>query len=381
MLNKNSFNFRTLLCSIALLFCAGAALNSGFAAEKAITKGVWLRPFNTEAAVKEQLDNIKKAGFDAVFVETFYHGFTLYNSEYVPQRPEFNGVDFMKLYVDGCHQRGMQFHAWIEVFYWEVDTVKYPQFPKTPLFEKHPDWETKLKDGSRTGNTETAHFFAEPAHPEVRAFLANYIKEMITKYDVDGVNLDYIRYPFGKASGYSDYTRKAYKEISGIDPMDIPEDANNEQWKKWVEYREDMVNKTVEEIKKARDESGKKVVLSAAIFGPYKQQRYKENKCQNWMKMISEGLIDVVIPMAYSIELSDIEKDIMNVKEDVDKTKHKVELMPVLAIQKKSEDEYSGKGHPRISSQYQIIKKLGLPGFSVFCYDWMMDSEEGLFLL
>lgn len=373
----------TLLKSALMAILLFAVCSAAFAsADDFNFKGIWIRPVNDETSVTIQLDNIKKAGFNAVYVETFYHGHTLFESDYVKQRPEMKGTDFLKLYLDGCHKRGLQFHAWIEVYYWGVDIEKYPQYPKTDLFVKHPDWEIKLIDGRNTGYAENAHFFADPANPEVRKFLADFIKEIITKYDVDGVNLDYIRYSSGNPdSGFSDYAIKEFAKETGLEAKKTAADPKGKDYIKWLEFKEEQILKTVRMIKDVRDKTKKEVVLSAAVFPLYPQDRMISHTAQNWMKMIDEGLLDVIAPMAYEFTLDGIEKEIKSISFYTDKAKKKIQIYPALAVQTKNIDAYSGTSHPKMTEQMKRAKKLGLNGFSVFCYDWMMGSDEGLDLL
>lgn len=340
-------------------------------------RGVWLRPEASISSVTIQLDNIKKAGFNAVYVETFYHGFTIFPSEHIPIRPEMKGRDYLKFYVEEGHKRGLEIHPWIEVFYWEVNTKDYPQFPKTPLFEQHPEWRALLRSGETTDKEEKAHIFANPAHPGVQQLLLKYFEELLTKYEVDGLNLDYIRYPHGfKDAGYDEYTRAEYKKISGIDPKEIDMNPDDAEWRRWVQWRENVITDFVAKVKDVRNRTRKNVVLSAAVFPASDENRYRSTKFQDWRRMVQMQLLDVIAPMAYQPKLADIEKSLVAVINEM-KGK-KIELMPALAIQKRNVDEYSGEGHPPVYQQEQLIRKLGLPGFSIFCYDWMMDSKEGL---
>ncbi len=344
-------------------------------------RGIWLRPVANLTSVTLQLDNIQKAGFNAIYVETFYHGFTIYPSEVVPIRPEMKGTDYLKFYLDEGHKRGLQVHPWIEVFYWEVDTARYPQYPKTPLFQEHPEWRAILRDGKTTEGAESAHIFANPANPEVRRFLVSYIEELLHEYAVDGLNLDYIRYPDGQPdAGYDNHTRADYKKLTGKDPTSIPVDPDNADWRRWVEYREEQVLRMVREIKGMKDRVRKDAVLSAAIFPGAEADRYRNFKFQNWRAMVKEGLLDAIVPMCYAISLPGIEGEIGRTREAIP-SGSPVRLFPVLAVQRRAQDVYAGKGHPPMARQAALIQRLGLPGFSVFCYDWMMDSNEGLNLL
>ncbi len=374
----NCFKKALWMAALGILLAAGSAQ----AADTFEFKGVWLRPVADEAEARVQLDHIQKAGFDAVYVETFYHGFTLHPNKYVPVRPEMEGRDMLRFYLDECHKRGLEYHAWIEVFYWEVDTTLYPQFPKTPLFEKHPEWMTLLRDGRHTGHVEQAHLFAEPAHPQVQRFLVGFLKDLLRRYEIDGLNLDYIRYPAGNIdSGYSEYARKKYKRLAGIDPIEIPVDPANPQWIKWVEFREAQVVQLVGKIWRMKEKVKPDIILSAAIFQEYYNDRYRGHHLQDWKGMLRDGSLDAICPMAYGGSLPAIERQVGGVKQVIDDCGHSVDLYPALAIRRKSVDSYSGAGHPPIRQQMELLNKLGIPGFSVFCYSWIMDSEEGLDLL
>ncbi|MBN1901637.1 family 10 glycosylhydrolase [Candidatus Sumerlaeota bacterium] len=338
-------------------------------------KGIWVRPESDYTYATIQLDDMKRAGFTDVFVETFYHGFAIFPSEIVPIRPEMNNKDMLHFYLTEAKKRGMKLHCWIETYYWEVDTTQYPQFPKTTLFDDHPEWRAILRDRNTTEKAEFAHIFANPAHPGVQKLLVDFIREIIMKYPLDGINLDYLRYPSGPPdAGYDDYTTAEYKKLKGLDPRTIPVDPDNMDWREWVEFREDQVLALTRKIKDTKDAIKKEVILSAAIFPGAPENRYKDAHFQNWRKM---DYLDVIIPMVYSPTLKGIEEGIMNVQRFIP-TGSNIKLMPVLAIRRKNIDAYSGAYHPLMIDQMKIIEKLNLPGFSVFCYSWMMDSEEGL---
>ena len=80
-------------------------------------RGLWLRPPKDISAIPEMLDQIQRAGFNLVFVETFYHGFTLYPNAIVPPRPEYGKTDVLQIFLTEGHKRNLQIHAWVEVFY------------------------------------------------------------------------------------------------------------------------------------------------------------------------------------------------------------------------------------------------------------------------
>ena len=87
-------------------------------------KGVWVRPTET---TKEQivatLDKLKDNGFNSVFLETYYHGKTIFPSKtmnkygFTVQNELFEGIDPLKLWVDEAHKRGIKVHTWFQSFY------------------------------------------------------------------------------------------------------------------------------------------------------------------------------------------------------------------------------------------------------------------------
>lgn len=355
-----------LVCGLSLLLPCGSQAASR--ADAFSHLGVWLRPEASETSMVAQLDDIAKAGFTDVYLETFYHGFVIYPSRLVPQRPEMKGTDYLGLYVREAKKRGLRVHAWLETFYWEVDTQAYPQFPRTPLLDKHPEWRLLLRDGSPTCKAESAHNFANPAHPEVRKLVADMIEEIIRRYEVVGVNLDYIRYPAGEMdAGYDDYTRNLYRKKYGVDPLTIERATTSSAWRHWVWFREEQVLEMArmarERVKKAKPN----VTVSAAIFPSPESDRYKSTKFQNWREMVRRGYVDEIIPMAYASSLEGVQEEVMTVLNALPPMSG-VKVIPALAVQKRTYDVYGGVAHPPIAQQAQIVGELGLPGFSVFCY-------------
>ncbi|MCX7765259.1 MAG: family 10 glycosylhydrolase [Candidatus Sumerlaeia bacterium] len=363
------------LLSLLTAFLVAGCIFGGKANADTITelRGIWLRPPSDISLIPQALDEISTAGFNAIFVETFYHGHTIFPSEYVPQRPEFKGTDVLAIYIEEAKKRGLQVHSWIETFYWEVDTTKYPQFPRTRLFEGREDWKARLRDGSTTDKAEFAHIFANPAHPEVQQLLINFITEIVNKYEVAGINMDYIRYSSGEQdAGYDEYSRARFKEVWGIDPKEIDKDKHPALWHKWVQWRENQVTHFLQKLRTSLNKTQRKVLLTADVFPDY----YSGNEAtifQDWRTWIDLKLIDAIIPMAYSMSLESIQHQLERVKTYI-KDKD-VLLFAGLAASKKTADRYGGPGRQPLSEQIKLTRQLGLRGHIVFCYDWMKENE------
>jgi uncharacterized lipoprotein YddW (UPF0748 family) len=372
------------LLALVALFLASLPAPSEAAGRRRAPRpdcGLWLRPSADPAVVEQQLANARKAGFDTLYVETFYHGFVIYPSAVAPQRPEMKGRDYLRLYVDGARARQMKVCAWVETFYWEVDTSLYPRLPRTPLLQDHPEWRTVLRDGRDTTAAERGHNFANPAHPEVRRFLAELVKEMLSSYPLDGIALDYLRYPHGTPdAGYDAYTRQEYRRVAGLDPVDIPVQPENPRWQRWVEFRERQILALVSEVKQVCRATRPAARLGAAVFPSAPEARYSDSRFQNWREMLRRGLLDTILPMCYAPSVQGVRDEVLAVVADLP-TSHTVALEPVLAVGQRSSSPPYGSNHPPIREQAAVVLEQRLPGLSIFCYDWMMNSPEGLGLL
>ena len=331
-------------------------------------RGVWVRPVSVQA-VDTQLDTVAKAGFNAVFVETFYHGYTIYPSSAAPQNPRFADTDMLRLYADGAKRRHLKLYCWLETFYWgfNADGEKL-----TPLLEEHPEYKTLLKDGRDTASQEDGHVFASPGNPAVRAVVSAIITEILSRYNADGVALDYLRYSAGTLdAGYE--SAAEFKKIYGKDPARFTSSPDDADWRKWVDFRAEYVLQMLVEAKRALVGAKPDAVLAAAVFPSSPEQLYTLTRFQNWRAMLWRGLPDVLLPMCYAPDMSGVEKELQTVAAAMPEDSRTL-VYPVIAPAGEHGGVYGGK-HPLAARQADIVRKMGFAGFSVFCYDWIAGGE------
>ncbi len=294
-------------------------------------KGVWLRPKDkSPEKIGQILDDLKKTGIDNVFLETYYHGLTIFPCDTMksygmtPQRPEFSGTDVLKIWLEQAHKRDMKVHVWFQTFYIGNDIVS--PIPKQ-LKIKQQDWLNRqywFADSEYVQPSKAEHlgYFLDPANPEVQNYLLAILKEIVEKYDVDGINIDYIRYPvcspenssefLSTSWGYTKYAMDEFKKSYGISPLDInPKDP---AWCKWEEYRMNKVTSFVERLKELKC-SRPDMVISAVIF-PDKEQS-AIIKLQDWTKWAQRAYVDAFTPLFLSSNIEFTKKylrDMNNIK-------------------------------------------------------------------
>ena len=91
------------------------------------------------------------------------------------------GYDALEFAIDECHKRGMELHAWVVT----IPVGKWNSLGCKRLRQKFPGLIRNITDEG----------YMNPEMPETAEYLATLCKEITEKYDIDGINLDYIRYP------------------------------------------------------------------------------------------------------------------------------------------------------------------------------------------
>jgi len=236
------------------------------------------------AAQKQQyidyLDRFKQLNINAVFVQVKGMGDAFYNSPYEPwstvitgTRGKDPGYDILKFMLDEAHARGMEFHAWLNPYRIATRTGSGTAYPALhPSIS--PDWVV---------SHEKIQIY-NPARPEVRQRLADIVKDLITKYDVDGIHFDDYFYPDPTAAGTMVADKPDYDEYgAGIASIE--------------DFRRDNVNKAIKAVHDVIVATRPEVVFS---ISPAASDTYNYNTLYaDVLKWNREGWLDVIIPQLY----------------------------------------------------------------------------------
>ena len=160
----------------------------------------WPRTKAVDAASRERqkeelvriLDNYKNANINTVIFQTRVRAALLYPSQIEPWELSLTGThgkdpgyDPLAFCIDECHKRGMELHAWVVCI--PIGTAERQRgYGAASLAKQHKELVKTAKGGE---------MFMIPGKPETADYIANICKEIVENYDVDGISLDYIRYP------------------------------------------------------------------------------------------------------------------------------------------------------------------------------------------
>jgi uncharacterized lipoprotein YddW (UPF0748 family) len=295
-------------------------------------RAIWLdRGTIVRAGSKRRLevifDQLDAAGINTVFLETVNASYPIYPSRIAPtQNPLTRRWDPLEAAVELAHEREMEVHAWLWVFaagnQLHNALLNLPSDYLGPVLNGQPDWAAYDNQGNRIPRGQTKPFF-DPAHPQVRSYLLRVVDEIITNYDVDGIHLDYIRYPFqdpaaDRTYGYGRVAREVFAAISGVDPVNLSprvdflqprasQQQQRDQWERWTAFRIQQVTGFVAETRQLMQRTRPELVLSAAVFAQPEHERQQKIQ-QDWGDWAERGLVDWIVLMSYAQDTNRFEE-------------------------------------------------------------------------
>ncbi|MCP2732034.1 glycoside hydrolase family 10 protein, partial [Limnofasciculus baicalensis] len=282
-------------------------------------RAIWLDRGTIVKAKSEQdlakiFDKLAAAGFNTVFFETVNASYPIYPSRVAPeQNPLVRGWDPLASAVKLAHERGMELHAWVWIFaaanQRHNSILNQPDDYTGPLLTAHPDWVMFDRQGN-IFDSYTKKAFLDPANPEVRSYLISLLEEIVNRYQVDGIQLDYIRYPFqnpkvDRIYGYSQIARQEFQKLTGVDPIAISPN-NPELWQKWTDFRIRQIDSFVATVSAHLRQEKPDLIISAAVFAIPRGERLEKLQ-QNWEDWAIRGDIDLVVPMTYALDTAGLQ--------------------------------------------------------------------------
>jgi len=360
---------KILASLLALALSAGPAVSAGSAA-----KGLWVVRYSLTSAqnVRRIADQAARAGVTDLFVQFYARGEAYYPSRIAPTVPTLpRGFDPLKLMVAECKRRGIRLHAWINVYFvWSSD-----QRPRSPdhAYYKGSRWFAadaggrSLRDYSQfeLAKSGLEGVYLSPASAEVKAYIRSLVQEIILKYDVDGIHLDYVRY------GHIDFAydacqRLGFYQAYTVDPVRFfdGDPRLRPYWDTWYLWRLHQVTELVAWIKSDIVSASPWVRLSAAVKPDPDEARLGFG--QDWPTWLANGWLDFAVLMDYSPE-----------------TKTVVRLAQKALRCRGRGQIYVGLGAWRDSPQGIVdkaaqVRKLGADGVVLFSYDGLMERKVDL---
>lgn len=274
-------------------------------------KAIWITRFDykSKADITRALDNVTEAGFNTVMWQVRGNATAFYDSPFEPWAEQLGGVDPgfdpLAFAVDEARARGLSLHAWVNLIpaWWGSAPPADPE----QLYNAHPEWMWVDQHGDRQPLSDKFYVSVNPCLPEVRAYLADVVVDIAARYDVEGIHLDYVRFPKeppGTPAPGIDYPRDArtlglFGEYIGmsVGQAQLDEGPLAEAWDLW---RTRAITRTVERIHARLQELDRPPLLSAAVKAEPNGGLPFHQDARGWTR---HGMVDAVFPMNYTSDI------------------------------------------------------------------------------
>jgi uncharacterized lipoprotein YddW (UPF0748 family) len=270
-------------------------------------RGMWVNAWNTglqnAAQVTTLVNQLRAGNFNAVIPQVRRRGDAFYNSHFEPHATGTTPADFDALgdLIAKAHNTNagpyIEVHAWL-VTYHIKQGIAMPAQPDHPL-NLHPDW--LLLDVTGTNFVGNEYTF-DPGHPEVQRHTFKVAMDIVTNYNVDGINFDYIRYS-NTDQGYNPVTVARFNQRFGRSGLPAPSDSL------WKQFRRDQITGLLRKIYLNVIAVKPHVKVSADTItwapGPVNDAQWYSSSAawnsvlQDWRGWMEEGILDLNVPMNY----------------------------------------------------------------------------------
>ena len=361
------------------------------------TRALWV--LRTSLTSPEKIVSLvrtaKDQGFNTLLVQVRGRGDAYYASTIEPRAADLArqpvSFDPLATLLADAHAAGIRVHAWLPVNLIS-SAVDLPVSPDH-LIARHPEWlmvprpiaqELARVDPTNPGyvgriarwtrgQLDTVEgLYASPVLPEAAAYFQRVVADLARRYDIDGVHLDYARYP----NPQFDYSRFAIAQFrADLRPrlsaaeraaMDAAERDDLFAYPdrfpaEWKTFRRARMTALVAGVRQALRAVRPAAVLSAAVAPD--AQEAADQRLQDWRAWLAGGLIDAIAPMAYTQEPARFVDQIAAVRE--------------LAG---SHPVWAGIGSYRLLPAQTIedieaARRLGTAGFVLFSYDSLISGK------
>ncbi|TMD91809.1 MAG: hypothetical protein E6I73_03200 [Chloroflexi bacterium] len=267
-------------------------------------RALWVDAFHdgikSPAQVEKLVADAHRANLNALMVQVRKAGDAYFNQSDEPRASDIKGpADFDPLayVIRLAHSANppIEVHAWLNTFFVGQSSKVY--------LEHGDSWGNRADDGSGGG-------YLDPGVPEVQVYTHRIFMDVAKNYDVDGLHMDFVRYP-GSAWGYSPDSLSLYKLETGAQAVPSPSD---EAWQAWRRARvTDFVRDLHDDLKKQNPA----VKLSGALIsfgngpltaGDWTGTAAYRSVFQDWASWLVKGYLDFGVPMNYDSDWSALEK-------------------------------------------------------------------------
>ncbi len=362
------------------------------------TRALWVlrTSLTTPEAIATLVRTARDHGFNTLLVQVRGRGDAYYNGGLEPRAAELQrqpaSFDPLATVLTAAHAAGLRVHAWVNVSL-VSSAVNLPIAP-THVIHRHPDWLMvprdlaleltrvnenspayvgKLARWTRAQPNGLEGLYASPILPAAADHIDAVLRDLTTRYPLDGVHLDYARYPTERF----DYSQGAIREFrttirptlaaatrrdldarQAVDPLIYP-DSYPDEWKAFrIARLTSLIARLSQTVKTARASATVTVATAPDL------REARDHRLQDWGAWVTSGIVDAICPMAYTPEPAKFAEQIAAAREISG-----------------SRPVWAGIGAYRLPPAQTIenvetARRLGAAGVILFSYDSLIDPAQ-----
>jgi uncharacterized lipoprotein YddW (UPF0748 family) len=347
-------------------------------------------------AIATMVLSAKASGFNTLLVQIRGRGDAYYQNALEPRPPALAAqpsFDPLATTIQRAHDAGLKVHAWVNVnlvagldlpsarehvVYRHPEWLMVPKELATDLsrVDPHsPEYAGRLARFARLRPNEIEGVYLSPVTHGAEAYSVSVVRDIVSRYGVDGVHLDYIRYP-DENFDYGRETLAAFKhslapDLTAADERKYDDRATAEPAiytrafpERWRAFRVGRMTDLVVALRNAVKAARPEAVFSAAVTPD--QTDAATHRLQDWRSWVDRDLLDVLCPMIYTTDASVFATQVAAAREVVG-ARHP--LWAGIGAYRLSPDQ--------IVENVQAARRIGAGGIILFSYDSLTEPPRG----
>lgn len=297
---------------------------------------------------------LRAAGVSDLFVNVAGPGFTHCRIDSLPASPAFQTHgDQLQACLAAARPLGLRVHAWL------ICGSTTRAGPERLEQLRRRGWLLQGTDGKPRD-------WLNPALPDVRAFLVQVAAELLDGHDVDGLHLDFVRYPdFHESLGPD--TRRLFETRRGAAVPAWPESVRKGPlFHEFVAWRAEQIALLVSEMRTMQRLRAPGIWLTAAVYG--KHPSCLESVGQAWERWIETGSLDYAVPMNYTEDEALYRSLVTTQTRSYRLRNHLIGGIGVTAAESRLDAA-------RVIDQVNLLRQQQAAGFALFDLDTTLEQE------
>jgi len=345
-------------------------------------RAVWVTRWDFESAadVEQIMKDIAAGGFNLVYFQVRGVADAYYRSTKEPWAAGLSGKlgkdpgwDPLQAAIDAAKKHDLELHAWINVSTaWKGKQRPGRSKPKH-ILRTHPDWRVADKKG-RPMPYADGYIFVNPANPGFQKHIQAVVAELASFYSIDGLHLDYARYPAADVS-FDRPCIRLFKKARKKDKQ-----LTRAAWQR--SQLTDLVKSLRETATKVRPT----IKVSAAVTGIYKDRWNWGTVTQGFVDFhqdshlwAAELAVDILIPMIYwaPTKKPGRRTDYLTLIKDFEPLAKQVQLIVGVSVE--------AGNFSVLENEIKIARQHAYAGIAVFSYallkkrNWFGKLKKGVF--